>query len=300
MDSITRSSFPESPARSSRSQLSEQVDPDARQQAESGVDRPKSMPDMNAGLPASSQTSITDRVVTASDASATNPGDSISQTKPADFSVLYPKLDQLIKNLKFVPNDDIGRFAFACGLYPEYCEIKTTTYWPQRRAAFFQKYFEIEGSDAGIIKLQLFNSCDIFYRPNQEKLSAVLENIDVEYLPGAPVKTVNSDFDFQLAFKHVANKMGVLDDFFARRLGFKQEELEEMISRMGNREARSDTMIVLDNFAQRGGRTVDLLKPLVDARRTDLKEKLAKALDEKVADLSAGSAPKKAKYDSGQ
>ena len=94
--------------------------------------------------------------------------------------------------------------------------------------------------------------------------------------------------------------LGVLDDFFARRLGFKQEELEEMISRMGNREARSDTMIVLDNFAQRGGRTVDLLKPLVDARRTDLKEKLAKALDEKVADLSAGSAPKKAKYDSGQ
>ena len=303
MDSITRSPFSESPACSNRTELLEQVDPDARRQAESGVDRAKSMPDVNAGLP--TQTSITDRVVTASDVSVPNTRGPISQTRQADFSVLYPKLDQLIKKLEFIPtgycDGYVGKFAFTCGLYPEYCKIKTATDGgAQRRAAFFQKYFEIEGSDAGIENLQRFSSCNIFPEPLQNKLNTVLENIDVEYLPGTPVKTVNRDFDFELAFKHVANRMGTLKHPLAFKLGFKEDaELDGLFRLVGSKESRSDLMIVLHAFAQQGRRTVDLLQPLLAVQRRDLKEELEKALKEKVADLSAGSAPKKVKYDSG-
>ncbi len=297
MDSITSSSFTESSVCSNRSALLEQVDPDSRQQAESGVDR--AMPDVNAGLP--TQTSITDRVVTASDASAPNPGGAISQTKPADFSVLYPKLDQLITDLLFVRPDNLGRFAFACGLYSEYCQIRRDTKGlAEGKAAFFQKYFEIEGSNAGIQKFQLFKSCGIFYKPQQDKLDRVLKNIEVEDLPGTQVKTVNHDFDFQLVFKHVADRMGIVNPRFVFKLGFTDDaELQDLYSQLPGEEARSRTMIVLHTYAQQGGRTVDLLKPLVDGGRTDLKEKLEQALDEKVADLSAGFAPKKVKYDSG-
>ena len=301
MDSITRSSFTESSICSNRPALLEQVNPDSRQQAESGVDRAKSMPDVNAGLP--TQTSITDRVVTASDASAPNPGGAISQTKPADFSVLYPKLDQLITDLLFVHPDHLGRFAFACGLYSEYCQIRRDTKsLANGKAAFFQKYFEIEGSDAGIQKFQLFKSCGIFYKPQQDKLDRVLEkNVEVESLPGTQVMTVNHDFDFQLAFEHVADRMGTVNHRFVFKLGFTDDaELEDLYSQRPGEEPRSKTMIVLHTYAQRGGRTVDLLKPLVDGGRTDLKQKLEKALDEKVADLSAGSAPKKVKYDNGR
>ena len=301
MDSITRSSFTESSGCSNRSARLGQVNPDSGQQAESGVDRAKSMPDVNAGLP--TQTSITDRVVTASDASAANPGGAISQTKPADFSVLYPRLDQLINDLLFISTDDLGRFAFACGLYSEYCQIRRDTKGlANGKAAFFRKYFEIEGSDAGIKKFQLFRSCGIFYKPQQDKLDSVLEkNVEVESLPGTQVKTVYPDFDFQLAFEHVANKMGTLNDAFVFKLGFKDDaELADLDSQRPGEESRSKTMIVLQAFAQRGGRTVDLLKPLEYGDRTDLKQKLEKALDEKVVDLSAGYAPQKVKYDSGQ
>ena len=300
MDSITNSSFPESPVRSDRRELLQQVDPDARQQAGSGVDRTKFMPDMNAGLPP--QTSITDRMVLASDASAPNPGGAISQTKPADFSVLYPKLDQLITDLLFVHHENLGKFAFACGLYSEYCQIRRDTKGLAKgKAAFFQKYFEIEGSDAGIEKFQLFRSCGIFHKPQQDKLDRVLDNVVVESLPGTQVKTVNHDFDFQLAFVHVANKMGTLDEFFAFKLGFKDDaELADLFSQRPGEESRSKPMIVLHTFAQRGGRTGDLLQPLVDVGRKDLKQQLEKALDIKAPDLSAGSASKKVKYDSGQ
>ena len=300
MDSIPRSSFTESSVCSNCPALLGQVGPDSGQQAESSVDRAKSMPDVNAGLP--TQTSITDRAVTASDASAANPGGAISQTKPADFSVLYPRLDQLINDLLFVSHDNLGKFAFACGLYSEYCQIRRDTNGlANGKAAFFQKYFEIEGSDAGIKKFQLFKSCGIFYKPQQDKLDRVLEKIEVEDLPGTQVKTVNHDFDFQLVFKHVANKMGTLNHSFVFKLGFKDvAELEDLYSHRPGEESRSKTMIVLHTFAQRGGRTGDLLKPLAYGGRTDLKQELEKALDEKGADLSAGFAPKKVKYDSGQ
>ena len=300
MDSITNSSFPELPVCSDRREQLEQVDPDDSQQAGSGVDRTKFMPDMNAGLPP--QTSITDRMVLASDASAPNPRGPVLPTKPADFSVLYPKLDQLIKDLRFVHHDAVGKFAFACGLYSEYCQIRRDTEGlAEGKAAFFRKYFEIEGSDAGIKKFQLFRSCGIFYKPQQDELDRVLEkNVKVESLLGTQVKTVNHDFDFQLAFEHVANKMGTLDEFFAFKLGFKDAELADLCSQRPGEESRSKPMIVLHTFAQRGGRTGDLLQPLVDVGRTDLKQKLEKALDIKAPDLSAGSAAKKIKYDSGQ
>ena len=169
------------------------------------------------------------------------------------------------------------------------------------KAAFFQKYFEIEGSDAGIEKFQLFRSCGIFHKPQQDKLDRVLDNVVVESLPGTQVKTVNHDFDFQLAFVHVANKMGTLDEFFAFKLGFKDDaELADLFSQRPGEESRSKPMIVLHTFAQRGGRTGDLLQPLVDVGRKDLKQQLEKALDIKAPDLSAGSASKKVKYDSGQ
>lgn len=301
MDSITRSSFTESSGCSNHPALLEQVDPDSGQQAESGVGRAKSMPDVNAGLPI--QTSITDRVVTASGANAPNPGGASSQTKPADFSVLYPKLDRLLKDLKFVSHEDLGKFAFACGLYSEYCQIRRDTVGLEKgKAAFFQKYFEIEGSDAGIKRFQLFSSCGILHKPQLDKLNRVLKNNSVvEDLPGTQVKTVYPDFDFQLAFKHVANKMGTLNHSFVFKLGFKDDaELADLDSQRPGEESRSKTMIVLQAFAQRGGRTVDLLKPLEYGDRTDLKQKLEKALDEKVVDLSAGYAPQKVKYDSGQ
>ena len=170
------------------------------------------------------------------------------------------------------------------------------------KAAFFQKYFEIEGSDAGIQKFQLFKSCGIFYKPQQDELDRVLKNIEVEDLPGTQVKTVNHDFDFQLVFKHVADRMGTVNHRFVRKLGFTDEaETDDLYSHLPGKgkESRSQTMIVLHKFAQKGGRTVDLLEPLVEAQRTDLKQQLVKALAIKAADLSVGSAPKKVKYDSG-
>ena len=170
------------------------------------------------------------------------------------------------------------------------------------KAAFFQKYFEIEGSDAGIQKFQLFKSCGIFYKPQQDELDRVLKNIEVEDLPGTQVKTVNHDFDFQLVFKHVADRMGTVNHRFVRKLGFTDEaETDDLYSHLPSKgkESRSQTMIVLHKFAQKGGRTVDLLEPLVEAQRTDLKQQLVKALAIKAADLSVGSAPKKVKYDSG-
>lgn len=255
------------------------IDPNPQQQTYSELVQANAMLAIIAHLPFESKKSVFERAIRIYNASAPTPADQILLAKPAGFSELYPKLDQLIKKLEFISTSSVGCFAFACGLYSEYCEIKTTAETAQRKTAFFQKYFEIEGSDAGIAKLQRFKSCDILYRPDQEKLSRVLENIDVECLPANPVESVNANFDFPLVLKKVINHFGAFSITFACKLGFHGGELENLLGVVGKSESQSKNLILFHTFAKQGHGTDELLKPLGEISRNDLKLNLKKALD---------------------
>ena len=275
-------------------------DPNAQHQAQTDASLAELMLKPIAALPPGRKKGILERVIRMLNASAPTQADQILLAKPADFSVLYPKLDKLIKDLNFIPKENVGCFAFACGLYSQYCEIKTTTDTVEhRKAAFFQKYFEIEGSDAGISKLQRFKSCDILPYPSDlERLDKVLKNIDVECLRATPVESVNPDFDYPLVFKTVVNKMGAFSKIFALRLEFSSDEIEQLRGVVGKKESQSDYLIVLHAFAQRGKRTDDLLKPLEMESRNDIKVELKRALDNRNAQVPVqctDSTPQKSK-----
>lgn len=262
-----------------------EVDPNPQHQACREVDLANAMLEKIGHLSLENKKSVLKRAIAIHNACAPTPADQILLAKPAGFSELYPKLDQLIKKLEFISNSSVGCFAFACGLYSQYCEIKTTAETAQRKTAFFQKYFEIEGSDAGIAKLQRFKSCDILYRPDQEKLSRVLENIDVECLPANPVESVKPNFDYPLVLKTVVNHLGGFDIIFAGRLGFTSHQIEGLRGVVGRGESRSLHLIVLHTFAKQGHSTDELLEPLGLCSRNDLKLSLKKALDTRSAQL---------------
>ena len=255
------------------------IDPNPQQQTYSELVQANAMLAIIAHLPFESKKSVFERAIRIYNASVPTPADQILLAKPAGFSELYPKLDQLIKKLEFISNSSVGCFAFACGLYSEYCEIKTTAETAQRKTAFFQKYFEIEGSDAGIAKLQRFKSCEILFLPDQEKLNTVLENIDVECLPATPVESVNPNFDYPLVLKTVVNQIGGFQISFYGRLGFSSYQIESLRGVVGKSESRSDHLIMLHTFAKQGHGTDELLEPLGLCSRNDLKLSLKKALD---------------------
>lgn len=274
------------------------VDPNPQSQALSDVQLASGMLAMIPHLSPKRKKNVLERVIMIHNACAPTPADQILLAKPAGFSELYPKLDQLIKDLQFLPYQSIGCFAFACGLYSEYCEIKTTTETAQRKTAFFQKYFEIEGSDAGITKLQRFKSCDILFPSDQKKLTTVLDNAGVESLPATPVESVNPNFDYPLVLEIVVNQMGAFDIRFAGSLGFSGDRLERLRGVVGKYEPQSDYLIVLHTFAQQGHRTGALLKSLELSGRVDLKEELKRALDARRAQVPVqctDSASKKSK-----
>ncbi len=261
------------------------VDPNPQQQPFNEVRLANDMLEMIAHLSFKGKKSVLQRAIRILNASAPTQADQILLAKPAGFSELYPKLDQLIKDLDFISNSSVGCFAFACGLYSEYCEIQTTAESDQRKTAFFQKYFEIEGTDPGITKLQRFKSCDILFPSDQKKLDTVLDNIHVEFLPATPVESVNPNFDYPLVLEIVVNQMGAFDLHFAARLGFVSDRLERLRGVVGKRGSQSDYLIVLHTFAQQGHRTGALLKPLELCGRMDLKEDLKRALDARRAQV---------------
>ena len=261
------------------------IDPNPQHQTNRELVQANAMLAIISHLPFESKKSVFERAIRIYNASAPTPADQILLAKPAGFSELYPRLDQLIKKLEFIPNSSVGCFAFACGLYSEYCEIKTTAESAQRKTAFFQKYFEIEGSDAGIAKLQRFKSCDILFPSDLEKLNRVLDNVDVECLPATPVESVNPNFDYPLVLAIVVNNMGGFDIRFAGNLGFNGDQLERLNGVVGKQESRSGYLIMLHTFAQQGHSTGALLDPLESSSRRDLKENLKKALETRRAQV---------------
>ena len=261
------------------------VDPNPQQQPFNEVRLANDILEMIAHLSSERKKSVLQRVIRIHNACAPTQTDQILLAKPAGFSELYPRLDQLIKKLEFISNSSVGYFAFACGLYSEYCEIKTTAESAQRKTAFFQKYFEIEGSDAGIAKLQRFKSCDILFPSDLEKLNRVLDNVDVECLPATPVESVNPNFDYPLVLAIVVNNMGGFDIRFAGNLGFNGDQLERLNGVVGKQESQSGYLIMLHTFAQQGHSTGALLDPLELSSRRDLKENLKKALETRRAQV---------------
>jgi|GEM_PF-6988895 len=209
---------------------------------------------------------------------------------PPSFSQQYPKLGRLIERLDFISEVDVRSFSFACGLYSEYCDARRSSSSPtQVKNAFFQKYFLTKGSDQGIADLHLFWSCDILYQANILQLHAALENIDVECCSfSAPEASANAKFDFPMVYTVVVKHLG-----FGSGIGIKLKfpdgyNYELLFERNNCAISETKVMILLHEFAKRGGSTTDLLKPLEELKRRDLSEKLERALRDKGV-LSSGS-----------
>ena len=253
-------------------------DPNDQQRAQSDLSLAKAMLRMIEIQPLVNQKRIIERVIILFNASAPSLSDRIVLANSESFGAHHPRLNQLIKKLDFITRDRVGHFAFVCGLYSQYCEAKTSSGSPaQAKIAFFQNYFQIEGSDAGIAKLDLFKSCDILYPKDQEKLTAILDGVDVECLPDRLAEPVNPQFDYQLVYTNVARKLGHHNGLY-RKLKLSEVEFRSLREQAGDKEDRSDLLIMLHEAAQRGKTAADLLQPLIDISRKDLSEELAKAL----------------------
>ena len=253
-------------------------DPNDQQRAQSDISLAKAMLRMIEIQPLVNQRRIIERMIILFNASAPNLSDRIVLANSGGFAEQYPRLNELIKKLDFIPRAKVGYFAFVCGLYSQYCEAKTSSpSVAQARIAFFQKFFQIQGSDEGIKKLHLFKSCDILYPKNKEKLTAILEDVDVECLPRTLEKPINPQFDYQLVFTKVVNKLGDHNGLF-RKLNLSDDEFDRLCEQAGEKEGRSELLIMLHEVAQQGRPTSDLLQALKKISRTDLSEGLAKAL----------------------
>lgn len=254
-------------------------DPNDQQRAQGDIRLAQAMLRMIEDQPLVNKKSIIKRMIVMFNASAPTLSDRIVLADAEGFAEQYPRLNQLIKDLDFIPRARVGYFAFVCGLYSEYCEAKTSSRSVmQARIAFFQKFFQLEGSDAGIAKLELFKTCDILYPKDKEKLTAILDAVDVEYLPVTSAGPVNPQFDYQLVYTKVVNKLGNHNSLF-HKLELSDEEFERLCEQAGEQEGRSELLIMLHEVAQRGKTAADLLQPLKDISRTDLSQGLAKALD---------------------
>lgn len=253
-------------------------DPNDQQRAQSDIRLAQTMLRMIEDQPLVNQKSIIKRVITMFNASAPTQSDRIVLADAESFAEQYPRLNKLINDLDFIPRARVGYFAFVCGLYSQYCEAKTSTRSvTQARVAFFQNFFQLVGTDAGISKLELFKTCDILCPKDKEKLTAILEGVNVECLPVTLAEPVNPQFDYQLAYTNVVNKLGDHNGLF-RKLKLSDEEFERLCEQAGEKEGRSEILIMLHEVAQRGKTAADLLQPLIDISRRDLSERLAKAL----------------------
>lgn len=253
-------------------------DPNDQQRAQSDISLAKAMLRMIETQQPVNQKRIIERMISMFNAGAPSLSDRIVLANSESFGAQHPRLNQLIKKLDFIPRAKVGYFAFVCGLYSQYCEAKTSSgSAAQARIAFFQNFFQIEGSDAGIAKLHLFKSCEILYAKDKEKLTAILDDVDVEYLPDRLAEPVNPQFDYQLVFAKVVKKLGDHNGLH-RKLKLSEEEFESLCEQAGDKEERSELLIMLHEVAQRGKTTADLLQPLINISRRDLSEGLAKAL----------------------
>ena len=273
-------------------------DPNDQQRAQSDIRLAQAMLRMIEDQPLVNQKSIIKRMITMYNASAPTQSDRIVLADAEGFAEQYPRLNQLIKNLDFIPRAKVGHFAFVCGLYSEYCEAKTSTRSvTQARVAFFQNFFQLLGTDEGIAKLELFKSCDILFPKDKEKLTAILEGVDVECLPVTLAEPVNPQFDYQLVYTKVVNKLGDHKGLF-RKLKLSDEKFERLCEQAGEQEGRSELLIMFHEVAQRGKTAADLLQPLIDISRRDLSQGLAKALPGSSASVQCTEDPHK-KFKSG-
>ncbi len=275
-----------------------EYDPNNRLPAQSDVDYANSMLGLIAAKPPFIQKRIIERVIAIHNSHAPSQNEQVLLANAEGFSLQYPKLDRLIEKLDFIPGEDVGFFAFSCGLYSEYCEAKITTRsTTQLKRDFFQKYFLTKGSDQGVANLYLFQSCDILQGDRLRKFSTALENIDVECLPGSPTAvSINPDFDFPTVFTIVVKQLN-FNSALPLRLNLS-DDYEQLLERTGHNEPdRFKVMVMLHEFAQRGGRDTDLLVALEQLERRDLSEELEKALRYKIASFRESPPPvKKSKH----
>lgn len=253
-------------------------DPNDQQRARSEIRLAQTMLRMIEDQPLVNQKSIIKRVITMFNASAPTQSDRIVLANAESFAEQYPRLNKLINDLNFIPRARVGYFAFVCGLYSQYCEAKTSTRSvTQARVAFFQNFFQLEGTDAGIAKLELFKSCDILCPNDKKQLTAVLDGVNVECLPVTLAEPVNPQFDYQLVYAEVVNRLCNHNDLYLE-LKLSDEEFEKLCEEAGEKEGRSELLVMLHEVAQRGKTAADLLQPLINISRRDLSEGLAKAL----------------------
>ncbi len=229
-----------------------------------------------SAFPGSDKKRIIERMIKIHNANTVHQGDRVLLSDKQGFGQQYPKLNRLIGQLDFINLPQVGCFAFACGLYSLYCDVRNETdIAAQSKKVFFERYFLTEGSDQGVAKLQLFTACDILVGNPAQKFNSVMDgNIDVEYLAGLQDRLPTPEFDFQTVFTVVASKIGNHSLGLASRLGLI-DDMDQLFGR-GDPDSRSKIMILLNEFAQRGGRDTELPAKLDSLGRRDLCEALEK------------------------
>lgn len=290
MHSVSVSHPPRPPAYS-------ELDPDDRARNQTAQGLARDMYEKMYSLPTMVQKDVMTRLIEIYNANVPDQSDRILLGKSDSFSGQYPKLNQLINKLDFISIDKVGFFAFASGLFTEYCEARESSSESGKvKLAFFQKYFQVKGSDSGIAGLELLKSCDILFTPQHEKLDAVLENVDVECLKVNSPRTDCPAFDYQLVCKILLPKMtSDCAESLSRRLHIVKR-VENLLDQSVNRGTKLRIMMTFHVAAQEGNCTSDLIKPLEDIRRKDLSDELRRLLKQKGAPIpSAEVVHKKAR-----
>lgn len=291
MYSLSASHSPRPPAYS-------ELDPDDRARNQTAQGLARDMYEKMYSLPTMVQKDVMTRLIEIYNANVPDQSDRILLGKSDSFSGQYPRLNQLINKLDFISSDQVGFFAFASGLFTEYCEARESSSESNKvKLAFFQKYFQVKGSDSGIAGLELLKTCEILFRPQHEKLDAVLENVEVECLKVNSPRTDRPAFDYQLVCKILLPKM---TSDCAEKLSRKLQiwkRVENLLDQSVKRGTKLRIMMTFHVAAQEGKCTSDLIEPLKDSLRKDLSEQLQQALKQKgVPILSAEGVHKKARY----
>ncbi|MBO9496899.1 hypothetical protein J7438_22830 [Thalassotalea sp. G20_0] len=231
---------------------------------------------------ASFRKEILKRVIEVHNTMVENSADRLELVWQNDFTARYPKLDKWIeKKLAFLDNRELINFAFASSHLEEYYQAED--FCPGKvdkiRIDFFRRYFSLEGKNNGMKKLNLLESTEIIFQRKIASLRAALQDEPyLEPIAASEQPPYCSQFNFPVALKVIGDASSNWKAL-ARTMCeiFPRDEVDKIDSEcIGN--VTKALLTVLNKIACSGKRTEELVDVLKQIGRTDISERLQKAL----------------------
>ena len=196
-----------------------------------------------------------------------------------EFSACYPKLNQWINSkLDFLDHDQVFKLAFVSGHFGEYQSAQgSSRSVEETRRGFFRRYFQQEGKENGLKKLDLLNSLGIL------KASQVSKLMEASFEGHSELEQITAtkepiQFDFAGVFKIVTQASAEWKSL-AYRLGEPiNHSYVEKLSKDCLGSCQKAMLTMLNDFALHGRAEYELIAPLERMGKNNLAQKLNRYL----------------------